>query len=116
MREVSTEDIKFGEHIIINGKEYVARKGKHDECKGCAFECEHCEYIPCGEYILKNVNEIEEPHGRSIDADKLTDTIVRCIKDAEKEYPKEDFALVKMVYESCLYHIAKAPTILEASK
>ena len=57
--------------------------------------------------------EVKEPHGMCIDADKLTDTIVRCIKDAEKEYPEEDFELVKMVYESCLYHIAEAPTILK---
>lgn len=54
-------------------------------------------------------------HGRSIDADKLTDIIVRCINDAEKEYPKEDFDLVKTVYESCLYHIMNAPTVLEAT-
>ena len=48
---------------------------------------------------------------RLTDADKLKDIIVRCIKDAEKEYPKEDFELVKMVYESCLYHIMNAPTV-----
>ena len=57
-----------------------------------------------------------KPHGRLIDADKLTDIIISCIRDSEKEYPKEDFGLVKMVYESCLYHIGKAPTVLEATK
>lgn len=48
---------------------------------------------------------------RLIDADKLKDTIVRCINDAEKEYPKDDFGLVKTIYESCLYHIMNAPTV-----
>jgi len=57
-----------------------------------------------------------KPHGRLIDADKLTDIIISCIRDSEKEYPKEDFGLVKMVYESCLYHIGKAPTVLEATE
>lgn len=67
--------------------------------------------------LLKNQPSvvIRKPHGRSIDADKLKDTIVRCINDAEKEFPKEDFGLVKMVYESCLYQITNAPTIIEAS-
>ena len=56
-----------------------------------------------------------KPHVRCIDADSLRQTIISCIKDAEKEYTSEDLGLVKMVYESCLYHIGQAVTVLEAS-
>lgn len=51
-----------------------------------------------------------EPHERLIDADNLTSTILSCM-DAEKQYSKSDFGLVKMV----INHIIKAPTVLEAT-
>lgn len=110
MREISTEDIKFGEHIIINGKEYVARKGKHGECMGCAFEGEQCEYIPCGEYILKNVNEIEKPHGRLIDAYSLAVKVAEA-QDKLKGKDYDPFMLLGDV----LRWIELEPTVLEAS-
>lgn len=56
-----------------------------------------------------------KPHGRLIDADNLKNTIVRCINDADKECPKDDFGLMKIVYESCLYHIEQAQTVFGAN-
>lgn len=39
MREISTEKIKIGEHVLIDGVEYVAENAELESpCKGCAFE------------------------------------------------------------------------------
>ena len=39
MREISTEKIKIGEHVLIDGVEYVAENADLESpCKGCAFE------------------------------------------------------------------------------
>lgn len=39
MREISTEKIKIGEHVLIDGVEYVAENADIEfPCKGCAFE------------------------------------------------------------------------------
>ena len=47
MREISTEDMKVGEHIIVDGVEYVAEECDKD-CKGCdLYHCGHCHVVPC---------------------------------------------------------------------
>lgn len=62
MREISTEDLKVGEHIIVDGVEYVAKDGT--PCDGCdLFHCGRCFLVPCrSELILKRVEKqpIEE--------------------------------------------------------
>jgi len=60
MREISTEKIKIGEHVMIDGVEYVAEKDLKDVCKGCAFEnkeepCSH--FIECEGLIYVKVNK-----------------------------------------------------------
>ena len=60
MREISTEDLKVGEHIIVDGVEYVAKEYDGDCCiVGCGLSnCGHCHLIPCiGEIILKRVEK-----------------------------------------------------------
>ena len=49
MREISTEEIKIGEHVLIDGVEYVANKADQDDvCKGCAFR----DNEPCSDFIV----------------------------------------------------------------
>ena len=49
MRKISTKKIEIGEHVLINGVEYVAKINKGRACEGCAFWSSlHCP-IPCGE-------------------------------------------------------------------
>ena len=39
MREISTEKIKIGEHVLIDGVEYVVKEADPDiPCEGCAFD------------------------------------------------------------------------------
>ena len=48
MREISTEEIRIGEHVLIDGVEYVANKAdQSDVCKGCAFR----DNEPCSDFI-----------------------------------------------------------------
>ena len=47
MREISTEFLKIGEHIIVDGVEYVAEEDAGD-CEDCDLShCERCLLIPC---------------------------------------------------------------------
>lgn len=39
MREISTEKIEIGEHVMIDGVEYVAEEGS---CRGCKFGASLC--------------------------------------------------------------------------
>ena len=58
MREISTKDLEVGEHIIVDGVEYVAEEDDGD-CKGCdLFHCGRCFLIPChNEVKLKRVEK-----------------------------------------------------------
>ena len=60
MREISTEKIKVGENVIIDGVEYVAEE--HDlNCSECVFfNSEVCSSIPCDDVILKKVKKEPE--------------------------------------------------------
>ena len=57
MREISTKKIEIGEHVMIDGVEYVAEE--HDaNCSECAFNNSAvCSSIPCADVILKRVNK-----------------------------------------------------------
>lgn len=58
MREISTERIKIGEHVMIDGVEYVAEE--HDgDCLSCDVDgCGDCFLIPCRDGLaLKRVKE-----------------------------------------------------------
>ena len=60
MREISTEKIKIGEHVLIDGVEYVAHKAdKDDVCKGCAFnDISTCsQFIECDGIIFKEAKK-----------------------------------------------------------
>lgn len=101
--------------LVIKGEmpkacNWFDENGKHHFCKVNAF-CD-CEVYTRGERPsdCPILTEIPDKHGRLIDADNLISTILSCM-DAEKQYSKKDFGLVKMV----IYHIVKAPTVLEAS-
>lgn len=64
MREISTEKIGIGEHVMIDGVEYVADKaGPDDTCIGCAFfsamtSCS--DFIGCAGIIFKEVEKEPE--------------------------------------------------------
>ena len=67
MREISTAKIIVGEHIIVDGVEYVAEEYDAN-CSECAFfYSEKCSSIPCGDIILTKV-EIE-PYEASKETD-----------------------------------------------
>lgn len=57
MREISTKKIEIGEHVMIDGDEFVAEE--HDaNCSECAFNnSEVCSSIPCADVILKKVEK-----------------------------------------------------------
>ena len=61
MREISTKPIEVGDHVMIDGVEYVAEKpGPEDVCKGCAFYHENVacsEFIACTGIIFKKVKK-----------------------------------------------------------
>jgi len=46
MREILLEEVKIGEHVLIDGVEYVAEEAY--ECDMCAFsDSNKCHLIPC---------------------------------------------------------------------
>lgn len=58
MREISTEKIKIGEHILVDGEKYVAEEAIGKMCSLCAFHNSYkCENIPCNGVIFKRVNK-----------------------------------------------------------
>jgi len=62
MREISTVPIKIGEHILVDGEEYVAEK--YDGCDMCAFNNSvKCSFVSCcavGSLSFKKVEK--EPY------------------------------------------------------
>ena len=57
MREISTEKIKIGEHVMIDGVEYVAKSDKGYHCKGCdLYNSSYCA-VPCGECVMVKVEK-----------------------------------------------------------
>ena len=57
MREISTKPIEDGEHVMIDGVEYVAEQHGND-CRGCAFYGGHdCDNIPCQSFIMCKVEK-----------------------------------------------------------
>jgi hypothetical protein len=58
MREISTEKVKIGEHILIDGVEYVAEEAKVKNCRACALcDSEKCIVTPCACVIFKRVEK-----------------------------------------------------------
>jgi hypothetical protein len=76
MKEISTEKIKVGEHVIIDGVEYVAEKS--DKCSKCVFNFSgKCSAIPCFcDRIFKKVKK--EPKYRPY---KDTDEMIADYKE-----------------------------------
>ena len=107
--------------VLINGMKMPK------SCQECFWVLGYDSIPNCPDIETSNLNDYLEddrkgrhpncplvevkPHGRLIDADNLTSTILSCM-DAEKQYSKKDFGLMKMV----INHIIKAPTVLEASE
>lgn len=61
MREISTESLKVGEHILIDGVEYVAESDKGHACEGCDLYCNSLPCpIPCGECVMVKVEKPTE--------------------------------------------------------
>lgn len=64
MREISTEKIKIGEHVMIDGVEYVAEKaGLWNPCERCAFEegSELCSnFIECDGIVFVKIKKEPE--------------------------------------------------------
>ena len=65
MREISTEKIKIGEHVMIDGVEFVAKSDKGYHCKGCdLYNSSYCA-VPCGECVMVKVEkQPAKEHGR----------------------------------------------------
>lgn len=58
MREITTENVKVGEHIIVDGIEYVAEETNDKTCDLCAlYRSPKCRPIPCTGVIFKMVNK-----------------------------------------------------------
>lgn len=57
MREISTKKIKIGEHVMIDGVEYVAKSDKGHACEGCAFHNSFYCSIPCGVCVMVKVEK-----------------------------------------------------------
>lgn len=57
MREISTEKIKIGEHVMIDGVEYVAKSDNGYHCKGCDFYNSSYCAVPCGECVIVKVEK-----------------------------------------------------------
>ena len=57
MREILTKPIEDGEHVLIDGVEYVAEHHGNN-CSGCAFYGGHdCDNIPCQSFIMRKVEK-----------------------------------------------------------
>lgn len=54
MREMSTKPYEVGEHVMIDGVEYVVgNENKAGRCNGCIFKDTNCSYIPCDNIVFK---------------------------------------------------------------
>lgn len=63
IREITSEDIKIGEHILVDGEEYVAEEANGRECDLCALKgFGKCFLIPCNCYdvIFKKADKVEK--------------------------------------------------------
>lgn len=57
MREIITENIKVGEHVLIDGVEY-ATEAYDSNCSECAlYQSGNCGFINCNGVIFKKVNK-----------------------------------------------------------
>ena len=57
MREISTKDLEVGEHVLIDGVEYVAKSNNDFSCEGCDINSpSHC-CIPCGNCVMVKVKK-----------------------------------------------------------
>ena len=99
MREISTEEIKIGEHVLIDGVEYVAEEADIDfPCKGCAFEndTKPCsDFISCHRNVYRKVKK--EPKYRPY---KDTDEMIADWKERfnAKDWPKYSMPLIWVVW------------------
>ena len=56
MSEISTDKVKVGEHIIIDGEEYIAEEANDRGCYSCALNnSDKCYKVLCPNVIFKNV-------------------------------------------------------------
>ena len=65
MREISTKKLKIGEHILVDGVEYVAEEGCCYDCPfGKSITCPCTQFCHVGGKLTKVENhiEIKEPH------------------------------------------------------
>lgn len=69
MREISTKKIEIGEHVLIDGVEYVAKEMKSVEgipCCRCDLNSKrNCDGVPCGGAYLKEVKKTAEKQERA---------------------------------------------------
>lgn len=60
MREISTKKIEIGEHVLMDGVEYVAEVGS---CVACDFDYSICDYAlfcPVGGKLTKVEKQLTE--------------------------------------------------------
>lgn len=90
MREISTEEIKVGEHLLIDGVECVVEK--YDGCSECAFNnTKNCDLLPCctgGSFSFKKVEK--EPTYRPY---KDTEEMIADYKERFKVSNVPDFCM-----------------------
>lgn len=56
MREFSAKPFEEGEHVLVDGEEYIAKKG-YTLCSECTFKSEQCTLIPCQYYLFEKVEK-----------------------------------------------------------
>ena len=59
MREFSFKPFEDGEHVLVDGEEYIAKRGDMG-CDDCPFRYQPCDLIPCKYYSFEKV-EIPKP-------------------------------------------------------
>lgn len=105
MREILTEKIKIGEHVLIDGVEYVANKAHPTEpCKGCDFRnIDSCtDFIECQGIIFNEVKK--EPKYRPY---KDVDEMIADWKDRfnAKDWPIYSMPLIWLSWDGTLVFI-----------
>ena len=85
MREISTQKVNVGEHVIVDGVEYVAKSSNDFSCKSCDLAgCVHCYLIPCRNGLnLKRVEK--QPTEKEYNVEKQQGHPMTNLQLAEQE-------------------------------
>ena len=96
MREISTKLFDVGEHVMIDGVEYVTEASRSG-CIGCAFrECPRCSsFIECMGIIFKKVEE--EP--KLMTYRQLSEWLAR--GNGQARFPDGQVIYPNLAYNNC---------------